>query len=177
MALLVAIQVQQPLAPVAGLAREEKLTRVLRITNRDLRRPRAIPTTRASIVSLALRSCQSSDSVQKSRNLLRPVVLNRDRSQAGTCLVRPQPSREVSIMEQETDRFVQAILIAVDPSQAALHQQALEYLSTVQQNVHETWRLALTVFVERDSQGQGRRYPPQARFSSLRMLDEFFDNR
>ena len=80
-------------------------------------------------------------------------------------------------MEQETDRFVQAILIAVDPSQAALHQQALEYLSTVQQNVHETWRLALTVFVERDSQGQGRRYPPQARFSSLRMLDEFFDNR
>ncbi|KAI9566771.1 armadillo-type protein [Boletus coccyginus] len=80
-------------------------------------------------------------------------------------------------MEQEIDRFVQAILIAVDPSQVALHQQALEYLSNVQQNVHETWRLALTVFVERDSQGQGRKYPPQARFSSLRMLDEFFDNR
>ncbi|KAH7884716.1 armadillo-type protein [Phlebopus sp. FC_14] len=80
-------------------------------------------------------------------------------------------------MEQEIDRFVQAILIAVDPSQVALHQQALEYLSNIQQNVHETWRLALTVFVEMDPSGQTRRYPPQARFSSLRMLDEFFDNR
>lgn len=80
-------------------------------------------------------------------------------------------------MEQEIDRFVQAILIAVDPSQVALHQQALEYLSSVQQNVHETWRLALTVFAEMDSQGHGHKYPPQARFFSLRMLDEFFDNR
>lgn len=80
-------------------------------------------------------------------------------------------------MEQEIDRFVQAILIAVDPSQVVLHQQALEYLSNVQQNVHETWRLALTVFVEMGPQGQDRKYPLQARFSSLRMLDEFFDNR
>ncbi|KIJ62794.1 hypothetical protein HYDPIDRAFT_113893 [Hydnomerulius pinastri MD-312] len=80
-------------------------------------------------------------------------------------------------MDQEIDRFVQAILIAVDPAQVALHQQALEYLSNVQQNVHETWRLALTVFVDMDPSGQGRKYPPQARFSSLRMLDEFFDNR
>ncbi|KAF9237674.1 armadillo-type protein [Melanogaster broomeanus] len=80
-------------------------------------------------------------------------------------------------MEQEIDRFVQAILIAVDPSQVTLHQQALEYLSNVQQNIHETWRLALTIFVEMDPSGHGRKYPPQARFSSLRMLDEFFDNR
>lgn len=80
-------------------------------------------------------------------------------------------------MDQEIDRFVQAILIAVDPSQATLHQQALEYLSGIQQNVHETWRLALTVFIERDTPGQGHKFPSQARFSSLRMLDEFFDNR
>ncbi|KAF9223423.1 ARM repeat-containing protein [Gyrodon lividus] len=80
-------------------------------------------------------------------------------------------------MEQEINRFVQAILVAIDPSQVALHQQALEYLSNVQQNVHGTWRLALTVFMEMDPSGQGRKYPPQARFSSLRMLDEFFDNR
>ena len=41
------------LAPVApDLARERKLTRVL--THRDLHRPRTIPTTRASSVSVAL---------------------------------------------------------------------------------------------------------------------------
>ncbi|KAI5998619.1 armadillo-type protein [Pisolithus albus] len=80
-------------------------------------------------------------------------------------------------MEQEIDRFIQAILIACDPSQVALHQQALEYLSHVQQNAHESWRLALKVFVDTDPSGQGRKYPPQARFTALRMLDEFFDNR
>lgn len=80
-------------------------------------------------------------------------------------------------MEQEIDRFVRAILIACDPSQAALHQQALDYLAHVQQNAHESWRLALKVFVDTDPSGQTRKYPPQARFSALRMLDEFFDNK
>lgn len=80
-------------------------------------------------------------------------------------------------MEQEVDRFIQAILIACDPSQVALHQQALEYLSHVQQNAHESWRLALKVFVDIDPSGQGRKYHPQARFTALRVLDEFFDNR
>ncbi|KAG6331220.1 hypothetical protein ID866_7869 [Astraeus odoratus] len=80
-------------------------------------------------------------------------------------------------MDQEIDRFVQAILVACDPSQNALHHQALEYLSHVQQNAHESWRLALKVFVDVDPGTHARRYHPQARFTALRMLDEFFDNR
>jgi len=80
-------------------------------------------------------------------------------------------------MEQEIDRFVRAILIACDPSQVALHQQALDYLAHVQQNAHESWRLALKVFVDTDPSGHTRKYPPQARFNALRMLDDFFDNR
>ncbi|RDX57282.1 ARM repeat-containing protein [Lentinus brumalis] len=77
-------------------------------------------------------------------------------------------------MDQELSQFVQAILIASDPSQSSLHQQALEYLSAVQQNP-ATWRLALAVFVEADS---GRRkHPAQVRFFALRVLDDFLDNR
>ena len=41
-------------------------------------------------------------------------------------------------MEQELNQLVQAILIASDPSQGPLHNQALEYLSTVQQNSEAT---------------------------------------
>ncbi|KAH9949908.1 ARM repeat-containing protein [Amylocystis lapponica] len=79
-------------------------------------------------------------------------------------------------MDQDLSQFVQAILIASDPSQGALHQQALEYISTVQQNSTNTWRLALALFVETGSNG-ARKYPPQARFFALRVLDDFLDNR
>ncbi|KAH7913226.1 armadillo-type protein [Hygrophoropsis aurantiaca] len=78
-------------------------------------------------------------------------------------------------MDQDIQQFVQAILIASDPSPGPLTQQALEYLSSVQQNAHETWRLALTVFVEMGP--EGRKYPSQVRFYALRILDEYFDNR
>lgn len=79
-------------------------------------------------------------------------------------------------MEQEVDKIVQAIAIASDPTQVPLHQEALAYLSTIQQNANETWRLALPMFVDCSSEGV-RRYPPQARFFALRVLDEFLDNR
>ena len=78
-------------------------------------------------------------------------------------------------MEIEMEQFVQAILIASDPGQNPLHQQALEYLVTIQQNPN-TWRLALQVFVEPDPNG-GRKHPPQVRFFALRVLEDFFDNR
>ncbi|KAI0359842.1 ARM repeat-containing protein [Trametes cingulata] len=78
-------------------------------------------------------------------------------------------------MEQDLNQFVQAILIASDPTQSSLHQQALEYLSAVQQN-SSAWRLALAVFVEPGPSG-GRKHPPQVRFFALRVLDEFLDNR
>ncbi|KAJ6513272.1 armadillo-type protein [Mycena sanguinolenta] len=79
-------------------------------------------------------------------------------------------------MEQELDQVVQAINIASDPAQAALHQQALNYLATIQQNAENTWRLALPLFVDTTADGV-RKYPPQVRFFALRVLDEFFDNR
>ncbi|KAJ7274411.1 armadillo-type protein [Mycena haematopus] len=79
-------------------------------------------------------------------------------------------------MEQELDQVVQAINIASDPAQSALHQQALNYLGTIQQNAQNTWRLALPLFVDITTDGV-RKYPPQVRFFALRVLDEFFDNR
>ncbi|KAJ6619725.1 armadillo-type protein [Mycena sp. CBHHK59/15] len=79
-------------------------------------------------------------------------------------------------MQQELDQVVQAITIASDPAQSALHQQALNYLGTIQQNAENTWRLALPLFVDTTTDGV-RKYPPQVRFFALRVLDEFFDNR
>lgn len=79
-------------------------------------------------------------------------------------------------MEQDLNQVVQAILIASDPTQGPLHHQALEYLSTIQQNSSETWRLALALFVESGPDGS-RTYPAPARFFALRVLEEFLDNR
>ena len=79
-------------------------------------------------------------------------------------------------MERELDQIAQAIIIASDPTQLSLHQQALAYVSTFQQNASSTWRLALSLFVDQNAEGS-RKYPPQARFFGLRVLDEFFDSR
>ncbi|KAJ3766289.1 armadillo-type protein [Lentinula raphanica] len=79
-------------------------------------------------------------------------------------------------MEEEIDRVVQAITIASDPSQTPLHQQAMTYLSSIERNASETWRLALPLFVE-TAPGGTRKYSDQARFFALRVLDELLDNR
>jgi exportin-T len=79
-------------------------------------------------------------------------------------------------MDQDIDQVVQAIAIAFDQGQISLHQQALAYISTIQQNASETWRLALKLFVAQNADGS-RKYPSQARFFALRVLDEFLDNR
>ncbi|PPQ68668.1 hypothetical protein CVT25_012322 [Psilocybe cyanescens] len=79
-------------------------------------------------------------------------------------------------MEQQIDQVVQAIDIAFDQTQISLHQQALAYVSTIQQNANETWKLALRLFVDQNPDGT-RKYPAQARFFGLRVLDEFLDNR
>ncbi|KAH9945166.1 ARM repeat-containing protein [Epithele typhae] len=78
-------------------------------------------------------------------------------------------------MDQSLDQFVQAILIAYDPLQSALHNQALEYLSAIQRDP-SAWRLALAIFVEAGQNG-GRKHPAQVRFFALRVLDEFLDRR
>jgi exportin-T len=80
-------------------------------------------------------------------------------------------------MDPELDQITQAILIASDPSQTSLHAQALEYLSSIQQNAQVTWRWALALFVEPGAEGGERKYPPQVRFFALRVLEDFLDNR
>lgn len=79
-------------------------------------------------------------------------------------------------MEQQATQLVQAIAIASDPAQATLHQQALAYINTIQSNANTTWSLALSLFVDRNSDGS-LKYSTHARFFALRVLDEFFDNR
>ncbi|KAI0264504.1 ARM repeat-containing protein [Gloeopeniophorella convolvens] len=79
-------------------------------------------------------------------------------------------------MEQQVDQVVQAILIASDPTQGSLHQQALEFLSGFQQNAAETWSLALNLFVGATPAGT-RKHPTEARFFALRVLDDFLETR
>nr|GAT60781.1 predicted protein [Mycena chlorophos] len=76
----------------------------------------------------------------------------------------------------ELDQIVKAIEIASDPAQAPLHQQALDFLGTVQSNAESAWRLALTLFVDSTPDG-ARTHSPQARFFALRVLEDFFENR
>ena len=73
-------------------------------------------------------------------------------------------------------QIAQAIAIASDPAQSPLHHQALQFIAEIQQNASETWRLALPIFVDRDSERR-KKYMPQARFFALRVLDDFLDNR
>ncbi|KAJ3865292.1 armadillo-type protein [Lentinula novae-zelandiae] len=79
-------------------------------------------------------------------------------------------------MEEEIDRVVQAITIASDPSQISLHQQAMVYLNSIEQNASESWRLALPLFLNTTS-GGARKYSDQVRFFALRVLNEYLDNR
>jgi exportin-T len=80
-------------------------------------------------------------------------------------------------MEQQADQVVRAILIASDPNQDnSLHQQALDYLSNIQQNAGETWGLALNLFVDATPTGD-RKHPTQVRFFALRVLDDFLESR
>lgn len=79
-------------------------------------------------------------------------------------------------MDAELNQVVQAIVIASDPAQTSLHQQALDYLQSIQQNAATTWRLALAIYVDATSEGI-RKYPTEARFFALRVLDDFLDNR
>jgi exportin-T len=79
-------------------------------------------------------------------------------------------------MEQQADQVVRAILIASDPTQGSLHQQALEYVANIQKNAGETWGLALNLFVDATPTGE-RKHPTEARFFALRILDDFLETR
>ena len=79
-------------------------------------------------------------------------------------------------MNHDLDQLAEAINIASNPTPGLLHNQALEYLQTVQQNAATTWRAALTLFVETGA-GGSRKYAPNVRFFALRVLEDFLENR
>lgn len=77
-------------------------------------------------------------------------------------------------MDQEIEKIIQAVSIATDPLQQSLHRDALAYLSTIQQNSNDSWKIALLLFTDTNPDGT-RKYPTQVRFFALRVLDEFLD--
>lgn len=79
-------------------------------------------------------------------------------------------------MEQDISQVVRAITVASDPSQVVLHQEALTFLSSVQQNAQTNWRVGLTLFLDINPDGT-RKYTNDARFYALRIVDEFLEGR
>ena len=63
-------------------------------------------------------------------------------------------------MDQEVNQIEQAILVAYDPVQSNLHQQALQYLLEIQKNSSETWRLGLALFTDLNADGSRKHHPP-----------------
>ncbi|KAH8118024.1 ARM repeat-containing protein [Phellopilus nigrolimitatus] len=79
-------------------------------------------------------------------------------------------------MEQEVDQIAQAIIVASDPAQASLHQQALHFVQSYLKNSAESWKIGLALFVDTNPDGT-RKHQVQVRFYGLRILEEFLDNR
>ncbi len=79
-------------------------------------------------------------------------------------------------MDHQVEQLVQATIIASDARQANLHQEALQFISTVQADRLNAWKLGLAVFTTANTDGT-RKYPPQARFFGLRLLESFLDDR
>ena len=76
----------------------------------------------------------------------------------------------------DINRIAQAILVASDPSQASLHQEALNFVQTTLSTVSEPWKVGITLFTDLNPDGT-RKYQPQVRFYGLRILEDFLDSR
>lgn len=77
--------------------------------------------------------------------------------------------------QQLVDQIAQAILVASDPTQIQLHQQALEYVQTTLKDSPESWRIALALLLDTNADGT-RKHHPQVRFYALRALDDFLES-
>ncbi|KAL5504140.1 LOS1 [Sanghuangporus vaninii] len=76
----------------------------------------------------------------------------------------------------EIDQIAQAILVASDPAQANLHQEALQFVQNSLKNSPEPWRIGLALFVDSNPDGS-RNHQAQVRFYGLRVLEDFLDSR
>lgn len=74
------------------------------------------------------------------------------------------------------NQIAQAILVASDPLQASVHQEALQFVQNTLSNSSESWRIGLALFVDTNPDGS-RKYQSQVRFYGLRILEDFLDSR
>ncbi|KAF8526317.1 ARM repeat-containing protein [Hysterangium stoloniferum] len=81
-------------------------------------------------------------------------------------------------MDEEVNQIIQAIYIAANPttSDRLVYQQALDFLTEVLSKSADTWKIGLALFVESDASG-ARKHPPQVRLWSLRLVENFLDER
>lgn len=77
---------------------------------------------------------------------------------------------------REIDQIAQAILVASDPTQLSLHQEALQFVQNSLKNSPEPWRIGLALLVDSNPDGS-RKHQPQVRFYGLRILEDFLDSR
>jgi hypothetical protein len=84
-------------------------------------------------------------------------------------------------MDAEIARLVQAIAVAINPTQQdkALQAQALTYIHQLQQSAQnqEVWSMALRLFTDRNPGSLMRKYDSQTRLFALRILEDFLDNK
>lgn len=77
-------------------------------------------------------------------------------------------------MEHDINQIVQAILVASDPTQGSLHQQALDFIQTQLESKSESWKLGLALFLDPSADGAQRQLP-QVRFYGLRILEGYLE--
>ena len=76
----------------------------------------------------------------------------------------------------ELAQIENAILVASDPSQAALHHDALQFIQSALKSTSEPWRIGLAFLIDTNPDGS-RKYQAQVRFYGLRILEDFLDSR
>ena len=76
----------------------------------------------------------------------------------------------------DIEQIEKAILVASDPAQSRLHQEALQFIQNTLKNSQDAWRIGLTFLIDTNADGT-RKYQPQVRFYGLRILEDFLDSR
>lgn len=76
----------------------------------------------------------------------------------------------------DIEHIEKAILVASDPTQSQLHQEALQFIQNSLKDNQDAWRIGLAFLIDTNADGS-RKYQPQVRFYGLRILEDFFDSR
>lgn len=76
----------------------------------------------------------------------------------------------------DIDQIEKAILVASDPLQSNLHQEALQYITNSLKDSQEAWKIGLAFLIDSNNDGS-RKHQPSVRFYGLRILEDFLDSR